>query len=188
MHEQPSQAGGLGGGRAAGGSVVGEVDLGDQAEGETASKRCGHGNKGAGLSEQDDGRKSDDQGGAYPAVEEEQGYAARSRNGHGRYHGHHERAEQQDGLKGDAFHPLGTHHARDAHDGEHDEDAEPRAPESRQGGSAARLRSDGRLRAPLRCGRLLASTRDGSIGRTKAGAPRRRRRAPSRPWRIPEAR
>lgn len=55
--------------------------------------------------------------------------------GHGRYHGHHERAEQQDGLKGDAFHPLGTHHARDAHDGEHDEDAEPRAPESRQGGA-----------------------------------------------------
>lgn len=51
MHEQPPQAGGLGGGRAAGGSVVGEVDLGDQAEGETASKRCGHGNKGAGLSE-----------------------------------------------------------------------------------------------------------------------------------------
>ena len=136
MHEQPPQAGGLGGGRAAGGSVVGEVDLGDQAEGETASERCGHGNKGAGLPEQDDGCKSDDQGGAHPAVEEEQGYAARSRNGHGRYHGHHERAEQQDGLKGDAFHPLGTHHARDAHDGEHDEDAEPRAPESRQGGES----------------------------------------------------
>ena len=83
------------------------------------------------VAEQDDGGEPDDEGGAHPAVEEEQGHAPRARHGHERHHGHHEGAEEQDGLKRCAFQPMRLAHAGDADDGEYRENAEACAAEAR---------------------------------------------------------
>ena len=124
MDENPSETGGLNGGGPAARSAGSEEYLGDEAERESpAEGGCRRDGKPL-LPEEDGGGEPDDQHRAHPSIEEGKRDAPRAGGCHQRHDGHHDGAEQHDGLQRDARFALGAEHACQADDDEHAEDAE----------------------------------------------------------------